>query len=144
MREFWGALSPLKKKPDCTRARLEWGEEKIPFIPPFPQYRPNTNIFVNIFALGQNSTPSPREDFLGRNIRAVRVVWPKFDTLTARIFSGKKYSRGEGRLAKIRYPHRAYISKSDGLWYRPSKLKKVSTEMKLEKVSTESPSIVKL
>ena len=69
---------------------------------------------------------------------------PKFDTLTARIFSGKKYSRGEGRFAKIRYPHRAYISKSDGLWYRPSKLKKVSTEMKLEKVSTESPSIVKL
>ena len=72
------------------------------------------------------------------------LLRPKFDTLTARRFSGKKYSRGEGRLAKIRYPHRAYISKSDGLWYRPSKLKKVSTEMKLEKVSTESPSIVKL
>ena len=26
---------------------MEWGEEKIPFIPPFPQYRPYTNIFVN-------------------------------------------------------------------------------------------------
>ena len=69
---------------------------------------------------------------------------PKSETLTAPIFSGKIGAVRVLFLAKIGNPHRTYLSKSDGLWYRPSKLKKVSTEMKLEKVSTESPSIVKL
>ena len=69
---------------------------------------------------------------------------PKSDTLTAPIFSGKDRCGEVCVFGQIGNPHRTYLSKSDGLGYRPSKLKKVSTEMKLEKVSTESPSIVKL
>ena len=57
---------------------------------------------------------------------------------------GGRMVPGGSVLGQIGNPHRTYLYKSDGLWYRPSKLKKVSTEMKLEKVSTESPSIVKL
>ena len=66
---------------------------------------------------------------MGKKIGAVRVsdfglIRPKSDTLTAPIFSGKIGAVRVVFLAKIGHPHRTYLSKSDGLGYRPSKLKK--------------------
>ena len=76
-------------------------------------------------------------------LQGINVFWvPKF--LGPNIVKGSFLGPEHITKAKIGHPHRTYLSKSDGLGYRPSKLKKVSTEMKLEKVSTESPSIVKL